>query len=98
MINDSNNYVLCDFGSATQKILEPDKIGVNRVEEEITRFTTGLFQIKIFEKVKLILVQYRSPEMVDLYSGYPIGLKADIWALGMLVTPFLLQSCNVIIT
>ena len=54
MINDSNNYVLCDFGSATQKILEPDKIGVNRVEEEITRFTTGLFQIKIFEKVKLI--------------------------------------------
>jgi len=68
LINDSNNYVLCDFGSATQKILEPDKIGVNRVEEEITRFTT---------------VQYRSPEMVDLYSGYPIGLKADIWALGL---------------
>ena len=47
LINDSNNYVLCDFGSATQKILEPDKIGVNRVEEEITRFTTGLVQIKI---------------------------------------------------
>jgi serine/threonine protein kinase len=70
LINDSNNYVLCDFGSATQKILEPDKIGVNRVEEEITRFTT---------------VQYRSPEMVDLYSGYPIGLKADIWALGVLL-------------
>ena len=46
LINDSNNYVLCDFGSATQKILEPDKIGVNRVEEEITRFTTGLIQIK----------------------------------------------------
>jgi serine/threonine protein kinase len=30
-------------------------------------------------------VQYRSPEMVDLYSGYPIGLKADIWALGVLL-------------
>jgi len=41
LINDSNNYVLCDFGSATQIILEPDKMGVNRVEEEITRFTTG---------------------------------------------------------
>ena len=41
-----------------------------RVEGEITRFTT---------------VQYRSPEMVDLYSGYPIGLKADIWALGVLL-------------
>ena len=51
-------------------MLEPDKIGVARVEDEITRFTT---------------VQYRSPEMVDLYSGYPIGLKADIWALGVLL-------------
>lgn len=69
-INDQNHYVLCDFGSATQKVLEPDKIGVARVEDEITRFTT---------------VQYRSPEMVDLYSGYPIGLKADIWALGVLL-------------
>ena len=27
--------------------------------------------------------------MVDLYSGYPIGLKADIWALGMLLIPCL---------
>ena len=34
--------------------LEPDKIGVPIVEEEITKFTT---------------VQYRAPEMVDLYSG-----------------------------
>ena len=40
LINDQNNYVLCDFGSATQKVLEPDKIGVSRVEDEITRFTT----------------------------------------------------------
>jgi len=23
--------------------------------------------------------------MVDLYSGYPIGLKSDIWALGVLL-------------
>lgn len=62
------SYVILD--QRPKKILEPDKIGVNRVEEEITRFTT---------------VQYRSPEMVDLYSGYPIGLKADIWALGVLL-------------
>ena len=26
--------------------------------------------------------------MVDLYSGYPIGLKADIWALGLLLLPY----------
>ena len=42
LINDKNNYVLCDFGSATQKVLEPDKMGVNKVEEEISRFTTGI--------------------------------------------------------
>lgn len=70
LIHDSNRYVLCDFGSASQAQLEPDKIGVPIVEEEITKFTT---------------VQYRAPEMVDLYSGYPIGIKADIWALGVLL-------------
>ena len=43
-------------------------MGVIPVEEEITKFTT---------------VQYRAPEMVDLYSGYPIGTKSDIWALGV---------------
>mgnify|MGYP006112278719 CR=1 FL=1 len=45
-------------------------MGVIPVEEEITKFTT---------------VQYRAPEMVDLYSGYPIGTKSDIWALGVLL-------------
>lgn len=25
---------------------------------------------------------YRSPEMLDLYSNYPINKQADIWALG----------------
>ncbi|CAG5107472.1 Oidioi.mRNA.OKI2018_I69.chr1.g3343.t1.cds [Oikopleura dioica] len=70
LIHDSGRYVLCDFGSASSRILEPDKNGVSTVEEEITKFTT---------------VQYRSPEMVDLYSGFPIGPKSDIWALGVLL-------------
>ena len=70
MIHDSGRYVLCDFGSASQTQLEPDKIGVSIVEEEISKFTT---------------VQYRAPEMVDLYSGFPISIKADIWALGVLL-------------
>ncbi|XP_040481218.1 BMP-2-inducible protein kinase isoform X2 [Ursus maritimus] len=37
LLNDSGNYVLCDFGSATNKFLNPQKDGVNLVEEEIKK-------------------------------------------------------------
>ncbi|GAB6028558.1 hypothetical protein CHUAL_002699 [Chamberlinius hualienensis] len=70
LIGDTNNYVLCDFGSASAKILNPQLQGVSAVEEEIKRYTT---------------LSYRSPEMVDLYSGHPITTKSDIWALGCLL-------------
>ena len=71
LVNETKSILkLCDFGSASQTQLEPDKIGVSIVEEEISKFTT---------------VQYRAPEMVDLYSGFPISIKADIWALGVLL-------------
>uniref|UniRef100_A0A1L8DHK2 Putative serine/threonine protein kinase/tgf-beta stimulated factor n=1 Tax=Nyssomyia neivai TaxID=330878 RepID=A0A1L8DHK2_9DIPT len=65
--NDAGNYVLCDFGSATAKILNPNVQGVTAVEEEIKKYTT---------------LSYRAPEMVDLYAGRNITTKADIWALG----------------
>ncbi|XP_050566512.1 BMP-2-inducible protein kinase isoform X7 [Cygnus atratus] len=70
LLNDSGNYVLCDFGSATNKFLNPQKDGVNVVEEEIKKYTT---------------LSYRAPEMVNLYGGKPITTKADIWALGCLL-------------
>ncbi|KAG8560591.1 hypothetical protein GDO81_015043, partial [Engystomops pustulosus] len=35
LLNDNGNYVLCDFGSATNRFLNPQKDGVNIVEEEI---------------------------------------------------------------
>ncbi|XP_051475156.1 BMP-2-inducible protein kinase isoform X2 [Apus apus] len=70
LLNDSGNYVLCDFGSATNKYLNPQKDGVNVVEEEIRKYTT---------------LSYRAPEMVNLYGGKPITTKADIWALGCLL-------------
>ena len=38
--SDSGNYVLCDFGSATAKILDPSRQGVVAVEEEIRKYTT----------------------------------------------------------
>lgn len=63
---ESGDYVLCDFGSATGRILDPVKHGVSCVQEEIEKYTT---------------LSYRSPEMVDLYSGKPITTKADIWVI-----------------
>ncbi|XP_072717461.1 BMP-2-inducible protein kinase isoform X2 [Ciconia boyciana] len=70
LLNDSGNYVLCDFGSATNKYLNPQKDGVNVVEEEIKKYTT---------------LSYRAPEMINLYGGKAITTKADIWALGCLL-------------
>ncbi|KAM7154156.1 AP2-associated protein kinase 1 isoform 1-T1 [Macrochelys suwanniensis] len=70
LLHDRGHYVLCDFGSATNKFQNPQTEGVNAVEEEIKKYTT---------------LSYRAPEMVNLYSGKLITTKADIWALGCLL-------------
>lgn len=64
LLADSGHYVLCDFGSATGKVLNPNVQGASIVEEEIKKYTT---------------LSYRAPEMVDMYCGKPITTKADIW-------------------
>lgn len=64
MLSDTGNYVVCDFGSATGRILNPSAQGAATVEDEIKRYTT---------------LSYRAPEMVDMYCGKPITTKADIW-------------------
>ena len=61
---ENGEFVLCDFGSATAKILDSNKMGITSVEEEIKKYTT---------------LSYRSPEMIDLYSGTPLTSKLDIW-------------------
>ncbi|PSN48436.1 hypothetical protein C0J52_08630 [Blattella germanica] len=48
LLSDSGHYVLCDFGSATGKVLNPQSQGVATVEEEIKKYTT---------------LSYRAPEM-----------------------------------
>lgn len=68
--NDAQNFVLCDFGSATARVLNSNTHGLTIVEEEIQKYTT---------------LSYRAPEMVDLYTGKSITTKADIWALGCLL-------------
>ncbi|KAH1018870.1 hypothetical protein HUJ05_006555 [Dendroctonus ponderosae] len=67
---DGDTCLLCDFGSATSRVLNPAEKGVPVVEEEIKKYTT---------------LSYRAPEMVDMYCGKPITTKADIWALGCML-------------
>ncbi|KAK6363356.1 hypothetical protein TWF730_000790 [Orbilia blumenaviensis] len=64
-------YKLCDFGSSA----EPRPAGTSvqecrLIEEDIHKHTT---------------LQYRSPEMIDVFRGQPIDEKSDIWALGVLL-------------
>ncbi|CAG5116996.1 unnamed protein product [Candidula unifasciata] len=70
LIGDGGNYVLCDFGSATGRVMDPSLQKVTAIEEEIQKYTT---------------LSYRAPEMIDLYGGTPITTKSDIWALGCLL-------------
>ena len=64
-------YKLCDFGSAA--IARPaakTTVEGRLIEDDIQRHTT---------------LQYRSPEMIDVYRGQSINEKSDIWALGVLL-------------
>ncbi|XP_006893653.1 PREDICTED: cyclin-G-associated kinase isoform X2 [Elephantulus edwardii] len=74
LLSDQGTIKLCDFGSATTVSHYPDYSWSAQkramVEEEITRNTTPM---------------YRTPEIVDLYSNFPINEKQDIWALGCIL-------------
>jgi cyclin G-associated kinase len=65
---------LVDFGSATMEKIypTPDWSMTKRtiVEEQIAAKTTPM---------------YRAPEMLDLWSNYPIDEHVDLWALGCLL-------------
>ncbi|KAK6759577.1 hypothetical protein RB195_021262 [Necator americanus] len=62
---------LCDFGSATTQICQPDETWNmakrTQLEEEMQRHTTPM---------------YRAPEILDTYQNYVVGPQQDIWALG----------------
>uniref|UniRef100_A0A6J0VCM0 Cyclin-G-associated kinase isoform X1 n=1 Tax=Pogona vitticeps TaxID=103695 RepID=A0A6J0VCM0_9SAUR len=74
LMSNQGTIKLCDFGSATTVAHYPDYNWTAQkratVEEEITRNTTPV---------------YRTPEIIDLYSNYPIDEKQDIWALGCIL-------------
>lgn len=62
---------LCDFGSSSShRGTIADKTDRAEQEDAILRYTTPHF---------------RSPEMVDLYSGLPLDVRSDVWALGCML-------------
>ncbi|KAI0931632.1 hypothetical protein AcW2_000477 [Taiwanofungus camphoratus] len=65
------SYKLCDFGSATPVQKVPTNAQEMRtLEADLNRHTT---------------LQYRAPEMVDVYLRRPVDEKSDVWALGVLL-------------
>lgn len=67
----SRRYKLCDFGSTAPPRPAATSAAEGRlIEEDVQRHTT---------------LQYRSPEMIDVYRKQPIDEKSDIWALGVLL-------------
>ena len=69
--NSSRRYKLCDFGStAPPRPAANDATECRVIEEDVQKHTT---------------LQYRSPEMIDVYRKQPIDEKSDIWALGVLL-------------
>jgi len=66
-------YKLCDFGSTTPILSRraPKSLDeVKKLEADLNKHTT---------------LQYRAPEMVDVYQRRIIDEKADVWAMGVLL-------------
>lgn len=67
----SRRYKLCDFGSSAPPRPAAKTAAEGRlIEDDVQKHTT---------------LQYRSPEMIDVYRKQPIDEKSDIWALGVLL-------------
>ena len=69
----SGNYVLLDFGSWSSE--SPDLSKLNR--EELMRFGDSV--------ERYTTLMYRPPEMADLYKGFQVSTKVDIWMLGCIL-------------
>jgi len=64
------SFKLCDFGSCSTAHVDTrtcNREQLLRQQEDIERHTT---------------LMYRAPEMVDLYKGFEVGPKVDVWMTG----------------
>lgn len=74
--NEASYVKLCDFGSCTSQqypdgaIFSRDMVLRTQVENEVQRKTTP---------------SYRAPEMIDFFTKFPITVKSDVFALGVLL-------------
>lgn len=67
----ARRFKLCDFGSASPARPAPSTVVECRLmDDDVQKHTT---------------LQYRSPEMIDVYRKQPLNEKSDIWALGVLL-------------
>ena len=55
-------FVLCDFGSATAKVLDPTKQGVAVIEEEIKKYTTLSYRYKQLDDLSIFSQRQEWPE------------------------------------
>lgn len=72
MILSQDQYKLCDFGSASLSkgnYIPTTLQEAQKMDDDIQRHTT---------------LQYRAPEMIDVYQKKPVNEKADIWVRNLL--------------
>ena len=73
LVNSQGNFVLVDFGSWSSDAPDLSKLPRDQLMqfgEIVERYTT---------------LMYRPPEMADLYKGFKISGKVDIWMLGCML-------------
>ena len=69
LIADDGTYKLCDFGSTTNITVPSGDCGITvqeirKLEMDVERYTT---------------MQYRAPELCDLYQRCGVSEKVDVW-------------------
>lgn len=85
-MNIKGQFKLCDFGSCSKEVfvfvLYNQLILIIQIINNINKDNRPDIE-EYIEKTTTPF--YRSPEQLDLYSGYEIGNKVDIFAMGVLV-------------
>ena len=77
LIGNNDTMKICDFGSATNKLY--DVINHNNRSDAI------------IDTIRSTCIHFRAPEQFELYMGYGINEKVDIYALGIILYMLLIN-------